>query len=296
MTKEGAPTFLLGLGAQKAGTTWLHDYLASSSQVDFGFTKEYHIFDARELPQMAEEIPRLRKHFPTRRRSATHNLRMLKGLRRYWRRRAFYQNTDRYFDYFTSLLNRDGNMVTGDISPGYNGLSAATLTTIRESFAQRGVRVRSLLILRDPVERCWSAIRMAKRNNVGTPGSVLPDIDDEALLTTMLNAPLLNLMSDYASGLSAMEAAFPEEDCLVLLYEDLFTTETAHTLCKFLGIDLVTPNFGKMVNVTQKTQVISNEVQSKIAQHLTPSYHATMRIFSPDYVRERWPSTGHILA
>ena len=42
MTK---PIFVLGVGAQKAGTTWLHEYLASLPEVDLGFMKEYHVFD-----------------------------------------------------------------------------------------------------------------------------------------------------------------------------------------------------------------------------------------------------------
>ena len=43
-------TFLLGLGAQKAGTAWMHRYLESSPQCDPGFRKEYHVWDALDLP------------------------------------------------------------------------------------------------------------------------------------------------------------------------------------------------------------------------------------------------------
>ena len=43
-------TFLLGLGAQKAGTAWMHRYLESSPQCDPGFRKEYHVWDAVDLP------------------------------------------------------------------------------------------------------------------------------------------------------------------------------------------------------------------------------------------------------
>ncbi len=41
---------MLGLGAQKAGTTWLSDYLRSSPQYDYGFRKEYHVLDVVDLP------------------------------------------------------------------------------------------------------------------------------------------------------------------------------------------------------------------------------------------------------
>ena len=42
-------TFLLGVGAMKAGTTWLHDYLAASPQCEPGVRKEYHVFDSLDL-------------------------------------------------------------------------------------------------------------------------------------------------------------------------------------------------------------------------------------------------------
>ena len=46
---EMQKTFLLGVGAQKAGTSWLHDQLNRRRDADFGFLKEYHVFDALEL-------------------------------------------------------------------------------------------------------------------------------------------------------------------------------------------------------------------------------------------------------
>ena len=44
--------FLLGVGCQKGGTTWLHGQLAKHPEVDLGFTKEYHIFDALHIDDM----------------------------------------------------------------------------------------------------------------------------------------------------------------------------------------------------------------------------------------------------
>jgi hypothetical protein len=40
--------FILGVGAQKGGTTWLHRQLNNNKNIDLGFRKEYHIFDAIE--------------------------------------------------------------------------------------------------------------------------------------------------------------------------------------------------------------------------------------------------------
>ena len=44
-------TFVLGLGAQKAGSSWLHAQLNHRRDAEFGFLKEYHIHDALTLPE-----------------------------------------------------------------------------------------------------------------------------------------------------------------------------------------------------------------------------------------------------
>ena len=41
------------MGAQKAGTSWLHDQLNRRKDADFGFCKEYHVFDALTLDAFA---------------------------------------------------------------------------------------------------------------------------------------------------------------------------------------------------------------------------------------------------
>ena len=38
-------TFLLGIGAQKAGTSWLYEYLARRDEIFMSPIKEMHVFD-----------------------------------------------------------------------------------------------------------------------------------------------------------------------------------------------------------------------------------------------------------
>ena len=52
---EGArvtKTFLLGVGAQKAGTTWVYRYLRSHPACAMGPIKEYAVFDTHERPEL----------------------------------------------------------------------------------------------------------------------------------------------------------------------------------------------------------------------------------------------------
>ncbi len=79
-----AGTFLLGVGCQKGGTAWLHRYLEASPQCDPGFRKEYHVWDALDLPAGRLARERIEKQGG--------------------QRAAFLHEPDRYFDYFPGLL------------------------------------------------------------------------------------------------------------------------------------------------------------------------------------------------
>ena len=48
-TTRRQPTFVLGVGAQRGGTTWLSRFLNHSPQFERGYRKEYHVFDALDL-------------------------------------------------------------------------------------------------------------------------------------------------------------------------------------------------------------------------------------------------------
>jgi hypothetical protein len=97
-------TFLLGVGAQKSGTAWMHRYLESSPQCDPGFRKEYHVWDGLDLALGA----------PVRERVSQQARRAARALAEgepadgdALRRALFYADPASYFDYFEALLRRD---------------------------------------------------------------------------------------------------------------------------------------------------------------------------------------------
>ena len=151
-------TFVLGVGAQKAGTTWLHSYLSSIDGVDLGMFKEYHILDTIYIPEC--------KHYKSNYSIKSYAKRLIRKTteRRYYDRFSFQDNIEGYFDYFEDLLNaNDSTYVTGDITPSYTGLPAECYRTVHENFSKRGIKVKAVFLLRDPLERCWSAVRMHRR-------------------------------------------------------------------------------------------------------------------------------------
>jgi len=156
---NGKGTFILGVGAQKAGTTWLYKYLEHYESANMGSYKEYHVWDAITLPELNNfklSNTILAQNFL--RAASQGRLRRIPLLRK-----KMQQNEDFYFGYFDSLLGRDGKTLTADITPTYSALPEAVLTKIYKKFSERDIDVKLVYLMRDPVQRCLSAAKMAVR-------------------------------------------------------------------------------------------------------------------------------------
>ena len=257
-------TFLLGVGAQKAGTSWLHDQLDRRKDADFGFLKEYHVFDALQL----EHFSYFRPKNPT----------PLKW--RTWRRARFIQQPERYFDYFASRLKPPQIRLTGDITPSYAGLSAQSFRSIKDAFKERGVQMRAVFIMRDPVERFLSQQRMQLRKR----GLLQPEHEIEHLSKASLK--LLERespRSDYSATLDALRTGLIASDVFIGLYETLFTAADHFALCRCLCIPEQIPELNHRVNASQATTAVPTEVLRRLGRHFAPLVTA---------VQERCPDLG----
>lgn len=271
MTRTSQPVFLLGLGAQKAGTTWLHHYISQSAEVDPGLLKEYHIWNALTFPDSAKYDKR---HGKVGRRRQARDL--LNRLMRRPRepvlvRREMQRNPERYFDYFAGLLARDGIRMTGDMTPTHSALPTGTLVRIRDGFARRGITTRAVLLMRDPVDRCLWAIRMFRRNGGTTPGVDFTLPDDE-VLHAYIGSQQGKLQGNYPHALDAMQAVFAPEDTYVGIYETMFRREELDRLSAFLGVDPDYSFVEQHFNVTEKATPLDEDVLQDAAMALAPVY------------------------
>ena len=280
-------TFALGLGCQKGGTSWLHDYLAASPQCDPGFRKEYHVFDGLDLPSEAwmrnRVVARAAKAVDALGRGAPANADAL-------RQATFYADPETYFDYFASLLARDGIALTCDITPSYALLPAARLTDIREAFARRGVRTAPVFLMRDPVERVWSMVRMnQQRRPDDFPGPTegwvrrLHSRDDHALRTR------------YDLTLAALDAAYPRGDVWLGFYERLFDLDVLADLCGHLGIAVHEPDLDHVVNASPKSApALPPDLVTEVARHFRDVYAAVAARFPRLDLAAIWPSARYV--
>jgi len=176
--------FLLRVGAQKAGTSWLHQQLHSRPDANFGFCKEYHIHDVltvlKPIRYRQQQGSLLRPHT--------------------LRRQRFFSEPHRHYDYFCGLLRRPHIRLTRNITPSYPYLSAQTLTTIQSEFSQRGIPVRQVFLMRDPVEHIISSQRMKLRKR----GQRNQEEEIQALRSLVNKLPKrFSIRSNYAHTLNA---------------------------------------------------------------------------------------------
>ncbi len=172
-----------------------------------------------------------------------------------------------YFEYFKGLLDRPGISMTGDITPSYCSLADDVLRTIREGFGRRRVHVKAIFLMRDPVERCWSTVRMHReRGNRRAALAKGVDIalpDADALLQ-YARTDHARIRTDYPSTLQNMSAVFPKEDAYVGFYENLFTGEQIQRLSAFLGIRSNADFAGSRFNASPKQTELPTDVRDQV--------------------------------
>lgn len=254
-------SFILGLGAQKAGTSWLFDYLAASGVVATHRIKEYHIWDALCIPGLEALVVKPQD-------SDTN----------FENRVRFFmqQSPDNYVTYFGYMMKEQAKRVTCDITPLYSGLGRDVLRLIKQGFARRGIATKAVFLMRDPVERCWSAARMESRDDLGHTR-----IDEEDVLRRALSR-LAALRTRYDRTVAEIEAVFAPSEVHYGIYEEMFADTELARLSAFCGVPFAPGHVARKVNVSEVSVPISDAACARIATHYREVY---------DFAARRFPQT-----
>lgn len=277
-------TFVLGLGCQKGGTTWLHDYLSQSPQFDPGFRKEYRVLMPHLLNRKfnmpvrygAVALERIRSGEADREDADwLHHASLLADL-------------SAYYDYFEGLLRPAEVRATGDLTPAYSEMTADHLRTVRDAMASRGVRTKVLFVMRDPVDRIWSSIRM----NHGRYKKVRQSLTPEADAASNYAATYHEVRSRYDRTLDAMDTVFGPDDVIVDFYERLFDSDVLRRICAQIGIDFHEPDTGRRMNVSKTKAELPVETAREIADHYGVVYDTVAKRFPDVDLDALWPSSS----
>lgn len=261
--------FVLGIGAQKAGTTWLHDYLIGRGDIFMPKRKELHYFDAKHRPDLQKGKKRQQPRRPPR----------IKAPLTVSQLQAFGEGED-YREYFRSKVP-DEISHFGEITPAYSLIGVSGFREIRHLFRN----VRLIYIMRDPAERFYSQYRMVRDRTVEKGGQPAAPLD------LLQNREFVE-RSRYGITISAIDSVFLDNEIIYLFYETLFRPETIGKLCDFLGIPYMPANFDNVVRPGGEHHSIPPELERRIRAKFKGTYKFCRQRFG-DAVPPEWRSTGN---
>lgn len=252
--KARGPDFLV-IGAQRAGTTWLHRVLRQHPRLWLPPVKELHYFDKLDtirtiLDQKERRRVRLRGL-----------LYLDPWLFRYW----FGKRSDAWY---AELFQKaqDQGFIAGEITPAYATLGEETLRRIQRMNSE----IKLVFVMRDPVERAWSAVNNALKKGV---------VDGAPTVETTIEharAPGSAARSAYAATIKRLESIFPPRQIYYCFFEDLRDRPESLTtaLFSFLGAEpspATAIELPKAVNVAAGTRPILIEFSREMAKDYLPS-------------------------
>ena len=250
------PTLLYCVGATKAGTTWLYRYLHDHPECGVPAVKEAHYWDTFDSEKRAKQLVayRLRlREMRTAKADATKTGRdwqvanMDRRINEMKRLIATLED-DRTDDagYAGWLVDgRVGAKVVADITPNYATLSDDDLERMRDLSPD----TKFLYLIRDPLDRLWSHIRMQARRQ-RQPHEQYAKKANNILYRILYRGQETHILArgDYPGIIRKLRRVIPEGRLLVQFAEDLFTPLGLGQLCAFLGIKQVKPALARAAN------------------------------------------------
>ena len=250
-------TMVFVIGAQKAGTTWLHAYLSTHPQVAMGQVKEYGWFTYL-YPRLSDG-PALGAQ-PLRRWLARASILKRAGQDRLT---ALLRAASGEGDY-TKLVQGDGTgRAFADISPQYAILGRGAFAAMAASHPV----TKFVFVMRDPVDRLWSQLRMDGRKG-------------RARWQDRWNRASHIGRSDYRRTIEALEAEVPPGDILYLFFEDLFSEAAIQALCDHIGLDYMPADFGAKVHEGH-AELADPRLLAAARDRLAPVYEYIRTRFGP---------------
>lgn len=272
---------MYGVGAVKAGTSWLYSYLEGHPECAMPPFKELRYFYVLEsgyydgqIKMTRNLVQELKKSLDDGTAKNVPATRLRLNKTRHWLKvlQLRVEAPEAYAEYMMS--EADGAKLTADITPEYSMMPVSRLKQMAGLVAQ----TRFVYILRDPVDRLWSNIRMNAKRKSDSPelirGHALVEVDE--VLNGKPNEAFDR--SDYAQGLDSLEQAVPADTRKVLFYENLFSDDTIRDLCSFLGLSNHPAPLKKRVHAGVPIK-LDTARRNGLQKLLAPQYHAVEKRF-----------------
>jgi len=275
-------------GATKAGTTSLYRYLHDHADCHLRSVKEIHYFDTVEFDDYDHQLGTLGRL----RQDRVAKQDRCRDAGEDWRVRNLDRQIKDVDDLVTLLqLGDDGDAayldylmdgagdakLVGDITPGYALLSQARMARI----AALSPHVRFVFLMRDPIERLWSHVRMQAVRNC-QPGEEVP-LKAKRILNRTVKKDMerhIAKRGDYAAILDKLRRAVPSDRLFVGFSEEVLQGDGLKRLCDFLAIGYVPVEL--MPHVHKGEPLKLNDRQRRdAAEFLAPQYAYAEQHYGP---------------
>jgi LPS sulfotransferase NodH len=249
---DRGPDFLV-IGAQRAGTTWLHRVLSQHPALWLPPVKELHYFDRPDTKRTILE-PKERRRVGLKR-----LLSLDPWLINYWLRA---RGDEWYARLFREAQAR--GLVAGEITPAYATLNEKGLRRIQHM----NDKIKLIFVMRDPVERAWSAV-----NNAAKKGAVDASTVEKSIERARESGTAAR--SAYADTIRRLEMVFPANQIHYCFFDDLRDKPEALTfdVLSFLGVEpvpAVPMRLPLAVNVAAGSKPIPLEFSRQMAGDYLP--------------------------
>ena len=136
---------------------------------------------------------------------------------------------------------------------------------MKEMFRQASMNLKIVFLLRDPIDRYYSALRMKQRKSRG-------EINANEVFLPNIRNPQQYERGRYDFTIKNLLNVFDEEDLYFAFYEELFSNEEIVKLFDFLGLEPVDADFSNIVNQSPFDEALSNEQIAKAREVFDPVY------------------------
>jgi hypothetical protein len=119
-------------------------------------------------------------------------------------------------------------------------LRARGFREIKRRLEDVGFSVKVVFLMRDPVERNWSALRMHRRVQAGN-GIQISDRQLNQMFEDFFRSPGAVARTRYDETIAALKDTFSSKQWYVGFYETLFSSASIRNLSIFLGLTWRTP-------------------------------------------------------
>jgi len=244
------PDFL-GIGAQKAGTSWLDANLRPHPGIWMPPLKELHYFGSQSSRRLITRVfvdrqPTVKARLRTVLRRKGRKLWKLKGGRPLWWLRFFFLRCNDHW--YGSLFWPRPGQIAGEVTPEYATLEERIVARIHALMPQ----ARIIYLLRNPIDRAWSQAAMhfslRQRRSLDT-------IREEEI-KEFLAGRGVSKHADYVKNLQVWERFYSPPQIFVGFYEQLVQDPRAllREIYQFLGVDASDRFIPKTVHIKRNAR------------------------------------------